>query len=186
MPKLALGTLLLACVITLTGCGNGTDDMTREEKFAELMRRSTEEQIVQQYDQMQQEIADELTTAIGLPAWTINDTTGGEALCGHEFSNLGGDAGTKSLPILNAAAPIPDERWDQAVQIAETIARKNGFGAPQRLVDRTGHHIVDFKDKWGGMLGIDTKVHSTLSVRTGCLLTEEAHQRGTPTPLPEH
>ncbi|GAB3450273.1 LppA family lipoprotein [Actinophytocola sediminis] len=186
MPKLALGTLLLACVITLTACGNEDNGVTPEEQFTQLMQRPTEEQVAEQYDQMRQEIADKLSTAVDLPAWTLDETTGGEALCGHEFNDLGVDAGTKSLPLLVAAAPISDDQWDQAIQIAEAIARDNGFGPPQRIVDRAGQHTVDFKDKWGGLLGIDSGAHTVLSVRTGCLLTEEAQQRGTPTPQPEH
>jgi hypothetical protein len=184
--RLTLSTLLLACAITLTGCGDGQGGMTREEQFTQLMRRPSEEQMVHRYDQMQHEIADRLTAAFGLPAWTVNDSTGGEALCGHEFNDIGAEAGTKSLPLITTAAPIPDEKWDQAVKIAENIARRNGFGPPQRVVDRARQHTVDFKDQWGGLLGMDSGSNTVLSVSTGCHLTAEAKRRGTPTPLPEH
>jgi hypothetical protein len=160
-------TLLLSCVITLSACGNEGNDMSQEEKFAELLKRPNEEQIVARYDNMQQMIADKLATAFSLPAWTRDEATAGEALCGHEFINLGSDAGTKSLPILSTAASIPDQ-WGQAVRIAEYIARDNGFGPPQEIVDRVGQHQLDFKDAWGGRLTMGSQIHTVLSVRTGC------------------
>jgi hypothetical protein len=186
VPKPTLSALLLACIITLAACGSGSHGMTQEEQFTELMRRPSEEQMVQQYDQMRHEIADKLSAEIGLPPWTVNDNTGGGSLCGHEFGDLGLDAGTKSLSILGTAAPIPNKKWEHAVRITGTIARKNGFGPAQRLVDKAGHHLVDFEDAWGGRLSLGTMVHSSLSVRTGCHLTAAAKQRGTPTPLPEY
>jgi hypothetical protein len=160
--------------------------MSQEEQFTQLMRRPSLEEVSGRYQQVRQEISDKLAIAFGLPPWAEDDASGGGSLCGHEFSDLGADARTTSPPLLVVRAPIPDDQWDRAVRIVEDIARENGFGPPNRIVDRASQHTVDFRDKWGGLLGMDTGVHTVLSVSTGCHLTAEAKQRGTPTPRPEY
>jgi predicted LppA-like lipoprotein len=159
--------------------------MTREDQFAQLMKRPSLEEVTTRYQQMQQDIATALADTLGPPQWVQDDPTGGGSLCGREFNDLGSDARTKSLPMLSRHAAIPDDQWDQAVRIAETIARRNGFNQTVVIVDRPGQHTVDFKNEWGGRFGLDSGAHSVLSVQTGCHLTEEAQRRGKPTP-PRH
>lgn len=181
-----LGAVTLSGVMVLSGCGGGDENMTRDEQVAQLLQRPDIDQIVTQYEQMRQEIAAQLSSELGLPSWEINEIRGSEAGCGRSFPDVGLDGGIRSLKTLISKAQLADGKWGRALEIAAVAAGRNGFGPAQTIVDRPGQHNAEFHDSYGGRLTLGTQINTTLSVRTGCHLKPEAHQRSTPATRPEN
>lgn len=166
--------IALLVAVTATGCGGPDVD----ESFAKLMQRPDIEQTVTTYGEMSSKIRERLTTELGR-SWE-QDSEGSASGCGNEF-DLGSDADVRHLPRWVSWGKLPDDQWPRAEVIVGEIVEGYGFGkAPAVIVDRQGDHEVVYKKPDGALVTFGTAVNTTLSVRTGCHLTERAHQRGTP------
>lgn len=175
----AITTLVLIGSLVLAGCSKD-EKMTKEEQFAQLIQRPDVEQMLGQYENIRHEIADRLSQQLGLPTWSLTKDRGSEAGCGREFPDVGLDGVIRSPENLISPFKVPDESWDSAVRIAESVTSKHNFESAKRVADAPGNHQVEFHDPYGGRLAFGTQVHTLLSVRTGCHLTPSAHQRGKP------
>lgn len=179
-----VSALVLGGVLAMSGCGNGDNSgsSNRNDQFAQLMQRPDLEQVSSQFDDTRRAVAEQLSQQFNLPEWTIVEGRGSESGCGREFHDIGLDGAVRSLDTMIARAPIADENWDRALEIANSVTSRNGFGPPMRLADKPGNHQAEFHDAFGGRLVVGTQVNTILSVRTGCHLTPQAHQRGAPPP----
>lgn len=173
-----VGAVLVALVLA-SGCESEGEGMGKDEQVAELMQRPDIDEISRKYEQMRTEVADKLTQELAIPPWDIVDGRSSEAGCGSEFPDLGLEGRIRSLDTLATKASTPDDKWERAVEITASVVGKNGFGPGKPIVDRHGQHTVEFTDNYGGRLVFATQVHTILSIRTGCHLTAEAHERGT-------
>jgi hypothetical protein len=72
------------------------------------------------------------------------------------------------------------------VEIVTEVAGRHGFGDPGVVVDGPGDHEIVLRGTYEGELIFGTGGGTILTVRTGCHLTEEAHQRGTYLPPKEY
>jgi hypothetical protein len=57
---------------------------------------------------------------------------------------------------------------------------------PVVVKDQPSDHYATFRDPFGAEITFGTAVNTVLTVRTGCHLTAEAKQRGTPAPTPTY
>nr|WP_052477644.1 LppA family lipoprotein [Kibdelosporangium sp. MJ126-NF4]CEL13059.1 hypothetical protein [Kibdelosporangium sp. MJ126-NF4]CTQ98746.1 hypothetical protein [Kibdelosporangium sp. MJ126-NF4] len=148
------------------------------ELFTELWRRPDIDAVDARYVEMFSMIVVRLVTDIGVRPWVslvyaVNASTG----AGREAS-LGGDGEVRRYGPVHSPGSIPDAEWPRAVDVVAALARAYGFGPPVAVVDRQSDHEVSFPGEYGGELLFGTAVNTTLSLRTGCHLTREAHLRG--------
>lgn len=154
--------------------------MSKDEPYAELRKRPDLEQTEADARKMLDEIRGELVSRIGIAPWEPGK---GEAYtgsaCGGDFQNI---AGAEKRRFSSGRSPgnLPDAKWGEAVELVKSIAGRYGFDKHGVVVDRPSDHEVTFGNDYGAELWFGTAVNTTLSLTTGCHLTREAHQRGTP------
>ncbi|HET9143227.1 LppA family lipoprotein [Actinophytocola sp.] len=160
-------------------------DTRRQQQFQEMMGRPDIEQAAQRYDEMTATLRQRLEAEAGIGAWYEDTKSGGNAGC-RQFPDVeGDDKQSRGLRMWLSDGKVPDDTWARAVEIAQDVAGQYGFETPVRvIVDVPGDHEVTTADPLGADLILGTKLSTVLQVRTGCHLTAEAHQRGTPT-IPE-
>lgn len=149
------------------------------EAFDELMKRPNLTQVDADFQLMFQTIRERLISEVGVPAWIPDDEPMSGSSCGGRISRLR-DAEHRRYDAGMSPGNLPDAKWDQAVAIVTEVARQHGFGAPKVVVSRPSDHEVSFSDAYGGQLLFGTGGNTILGASTGCHLTEEAHNRGTP------
>lgn len=173
---------VLACAILLLvgACDSKGDSMSsKDEQFAELRKRPDIEQVQSDYLAMLADIRTALVDRIGTAAWRPKekDAITGSA-CG-DHPDLP-DAHIRRLSSGTSPGNLPDAKWQEAVDLVGSIAARHGFGNPGTVVDRPNDHEVSFSNEYGAELLFGTAANTTLSISTGCHLSKEAHQRGTP------
>lgn len=138
-----------------------------EDQRAALRQRPDIEAISAQYERMQAEVRDRLSTEIGRLTWVKYDkeSRGG---CGFEFPDVR-EGKSRSLAGWTTGG-LSDDRWDQAAAIVQEITGRYGFSTPEVIVNRPGDHYMVVPDPYGGTLDFGTAVNTTLSMHTGCHL----------------
>jgi hypothetical protein len=152
---------------------------SKDEQYAELRKRPDIEQVHTEYLQMLEQIRGELVARIGIAAWIPKDDPWGASMCG-EFNAVGADGEKRSYSSGRSPGNLPDAKWDEALKLVESIATQHGFKLHGAVIDKPGDHEFTFGNDWGAELLFGTAKNTTLSVSTGCHLTREAYQRGTP------
>jgi hypothetical protein len=173
-----VGVLVAVVLATLAAaCGSGGPDVN--DAFSELMKRPDIEQAMTSYTEMITKIRDRLTADLGR-TWEQNDDLSGGG-CDSEFPGLDSDGETRILPRWDSPGNLPDDQWPRAEAVVGEIAAAYGFHPkPEILVDRPSDHEVVYRKPDGARITFGTAANTPLSVATGCHLTAEAHQRGTP------
>lgn len=174
-------TLMSAVVLLVTGCQS---DASKDEEvnalFGELMKRPHIEAMEADYLGMMATIRDTLIAEIGVEPWAPAREPISGSGCGGDLASLRGDGAIRRYSSGASPGNIADSDWPRALKLVTELANEQGFGAPQVVVDRPGDHEVSLKDAYGAELLFGTAVNTTLSVSTGCHLTREAYERGTP------
>jgi hypothetical protein len=174
-----LFVLVCAILLLVGACDSKGGSMSKDEQFAELLKRPDLEQTEADSRKMLDEIRSELVSRIGIAPWEPGK---GEAYTGSacaEFPNLSG-AEKRRFSSGRSPGNLPDAKWAAAVDLVKSITSRYGFKEPGIVVDRPSDHEVTFRNDYGAELWFGTAVNTTLSLTTGCHLTREAHQRGTP------
>lgn len=152
-----------------------------DQAFATLMKRPNLSQVDARYQSMFQKIRERLVSEVGVADWVPDEDPISGSSCGGTISNLQG-AEVRRYDAGMSPGNLPDARWDRAVAIVSEVAGQHGFGAPKVIVSGPNDHEVSFRDAYNGELLFGTGANTILGASTGCHLTEEAHQRGTPVP----
>lgn len=156
-----------------------------DQTFATLMKRPNLSQVDAGYQSMFQTIRERLLSEVGVADWVPDEDPISGSSCGGTISNLEG-AEVRRYDAGMSPGNLPDASWDRAVAIVSEVAGQHGFGAPKVIVSRPNDHEVSFRDAYNGELLFGTGANTILGGSTGCHLTEEAHQRGTPVPPQDH
>lgn len=149
-----------------------------KDAFDTLLKRPSISQVEADYQSMFQTIRERLKAEVGVPDWVPDDEPISGSACGGELSRLG-DAVVRRYDAGMSPGNLPDAKWEQAVAMVTEVARQHGFGAPKAIVNRPGDHEVSFRNTYDGELLFGTGANTILGGKTGCHLTDEAHQRGT-------
>jgi hypothetical protein len=171
---------LLCTLLLLAGaCDSKGGSMSKDEQYAELLKRPDLEQTEADARKMLDEIRGELVSRVGIAPWEPGK---GEAYTGSACGDFPNISGAEKRRFSSGRSPgnLPDAKWAEAVELVKSIAGRYGFDQQGTVVDRPGDHEVTFGNNYGAELWFGTAVNTTLSLTTGCHLTREAHQRGTP------
>jgi hypothetical protein len=182
-PRSSIPALICALALLLGGCtGDNPKGEAVNDQFAELLKRPDIDQVEAEYQGMLTAIRDKLVREVGVASWVPDNEGLSGSACGFDFPDVGADGKVRRYSSGVSPGNITDEKWPAAVATVVGIAAQHGFGAPDVVVDRPGDHEVSLKNPSNAQLLFGTAANTTLSVSTGCHLTAEAHQRGTPTP----
>lgn len=144
------------------------------EAAAELRERPTSEAEVMRLEQLRQEVRDQLSSVLGLSAWS--DVEGSEAGCA-DFSGQNGR--TVFLKGLLLTGGVPDALWAQAVEVVSEATAGYEFGAPVTVVDQPGNHEVVLRGARESLLRFGTgSANATLQLETGCHLPAAVRDAG--------
>lgn len=144
-------------MLLATGCqvlnggdiNDNPDAGSRQEQFDVLLKRPDIEQITRSYQQLITEIRKETVDRFGLPGWEFgkDDQTSNSA-CGFEFPDIHvRDGQERGVNGGYSRAKLPDEDWQEALDVVAQLARAKGFSkGPEVLIDRAGEHVVEFYD----------------------------------------
>jgi hypothetical protein len=166
-------------MLIVAGCSDATKESgILKDGFDELMRRPNLTQMETDYQSMLQTIRERLVAEVGIAEFSPAREPMSETSCGDDLTNVDG-ALQRYLKAGVSVGNLPDAKWDQAVTIVTEVAKQHGFSDPVVIVDRPSDHEVSFRGTYGGSLLFGTGGATTLTVRSGCHLTEEAHNRGT-------
>ena len=149
--------------------------------FDVLMKRPNLTQAEADYQSMFQAIRERLTAEVGVADWVPDNEPISGSSCGGDISNLEG-AEVRRYDAGMSPGNLPDAAWDRALAIVTNVAGQHGFGAPKVIVSGPNEHEVSFSNTYNGELLFGTGANTILGGSTGCHLTQEAHQRGTPMP----
>ncbi|WP_162830255.1 LppA family lipoprotein [Amycolatopsis palatopharyngis] len=188
LRKLALAVvltgLLSACVSEGSNINDDPNAGTQQQQYDTLLQRPDIEQVTDTYQAALDEIKGTLAKKFGLPEWEHGPYREiGEAACGFDFPDVDGRQGiTRTISGGFSRSTIPDDRWEESVQIITEIANKYGFKGPERVADKPGNREIRYFDAAGSRLSFGQVKNMSISISTGCHLTPEAHQRGGPPP----
>lgn len=115
-------------------------------------------------------IADQVSALVDGGHWTLR--TNVERGCGSAY------AGTDAEQVyLNVAfsAPIPDDVWPQAVQIARDGAVALAATDYRDFVDQSGIHAIQVASPDGGDIWLGTAKTATLTARSDCRISERTN-----------
>ena len=161
-PTLAVVALLATLS---TGCASPSQEPPMDPA-ARLAARPTSTQAIAHYQQMQQQIRQQLDAAIGPRPWKI-DGKGDQAGCGGDFAHTGGIV--VFMDPWGFAGSITDADWPRAKQIITTITGQYGFTVPTMQIDRPGDHVTTAVDPTlGAQYNFGTQVNTAFQVTTGC------------------
>lgn len=181
----ATTALLFAAACTSDGSdsaqgGTPVSSSSSEEAFAELMKRPSIDEAVQQYQQLDTQIMQELSKTIpGLGRWEQVDD-GSDSGCGADEPGIAFDGRTHSLPLYGVRQNVPDTHWSEAVSTVGRLAAKYGFDPKaQVLHDIPRNHEVAFHNvNDDSRILFGTAQNTSLSLKIGCHLTTESKRRG--------
>jgi hypothetical protein len=176
--------------LLIAGCGGGGNPFSAggnmntdsQAVFVKLMQLPDFDQVTQQYQQMLTEIRQSLSAGVPeLSPWTQAGEVS-RAACGSDFPTMSDDGETGGLPNYVVDGNLPDDKYEQALQIIGTTAQKYGFTpSPQRMHDSIGEHDTLFHNTAdSSVIDFGTAKNTVLGVSIGCHLRAEAKKRGTP------
>jgi len=177
---------VIMAMLIVAGCSSATKESdTLKDGFDKLMKRPNLTQMDTDYQTMLQTIRERLVAEVGIGGFLPAPEPISETFCGDDLTNVEG-AIERYINAGVSYGNLPDAKWDQAVAIVTEVTKQHGFGQPEVLIDGPGDHEVSFRGEYGGSLLFGTGGGTILTVRTGCHLTEEAHNRGTYLPPKEY
>jgi Lipoprotein confined to pathogenic Mycobacterium len=183
---------MVVVMVAIAGCASGGESSEgsmsgNETQFSQLMQRPDIDQVAAGYEAMYAKVRQELSVVVPmLVDWRSNDDPA-TSMCGGDYSDLGADGQTRSLPNWLTVAPIPDADWARAVRAVDVVVRGYGFDSgPITAADKPGNHYVAFYDKYSAALTISSGHSTDILLVTGCHLTAAAKDRGHPTPTPTY
>ena len=101
---------------------------------------------------------------------TTEPEVDGESGCGEpEFRDIS-DASHATFDSGGAKGAISDADWPRAWAAVQEVAAKKGFGDPNIVVDKPGHHVASIYDDDGAELSVNTKVNTAVSIYGACHL----------------
>ncbi|WP_158605463.1 LppA family lipoprotein [Amycolatopsis panacis] len=163
----------------------------KTEQFHKLMKRPDIDQAMATYDEMYGKLRSQLTATVPSLKWRQTDDVSGSG-CGNNFPAVNADLRTydaveRGLPNWVAEGKIPDEQWEAAQKVADTLLRFYGFDSgPVVVKNQPSDHYVTFHAPDGSEVTFGTAVNTGLTVRIGCHLTADAKKRGTPAAPPTY
>jgi hypothetical protein len=161
----------LLALLLVTGCAErGEPVREQQSQDSELRERPSLEAEQARLTAVQEAVRDRLAEELGLTAWSQADQ-GNAAGC-VDFPDSSGY--TAFLPTLLLEGGVPDGSWPRAVQVVSTVVSRQGFGAPEVVVDEPGRHEVVLRGEYGSLLRFGTMKNATLHLETGCHLPERA------------
>ncbi|MPY99726.1 MAG: hypothetical protein GEU97_17370 [Actinophytocola sp.] len=174
----------LAAAVTLVvgGCDTSPSEDDVNEKFHELMQRSDIETVQDDYLALLDRIRTRLVNDLGItPFIPDKEEPISASGCPGDFSAVL-EGNVRRYTSGHSPGNIPDTEWPRAVDLVTDITSNHGFSEPKTVVDRKGDHEIAIYDRYGAELIFGTAKNTILSLSTGCHLSREAHQRGTPKP----
>lgn len=183
-----LAATLTACGVEKSPVPRDNVDRAPEDVWAALMRLPDTDQARQQYQKLDTELRQALTTAIPrLSPWkSSDDYPGSRAGCDARFPGVGSDGERESLPDHAVTGNLPDTDYEKALTVIGTIAQRYRFDPkPQRLHDAPGSHDAVFHNTTDeGEISFGTALNTSLRLQLGCHLLPAAKKRGTPSTTP--
>jgi hypothetical protein len=180
MSRFSRAAASMVMLLMVAGCSTTSRESEEmNQAFDTLMKRPNLTQVDAEYQSMFKSIRERLVSELGVAAWVPDHEPVSGSACGGKISNLEG-AEVRRYDAGMSPGNLPDASWDQAVAIVAKIAGRHGFGAPRVIVSGPSDHEVSFRDTFNGELLFGTGANTILGASTGCHLTEEAQQRGTP------
>ncbi|PRX47756.1 putative LppA-like lipoprotein [Prauserella shujinwangii] len=181
--RAAVTAVTCAAALLVSGCGpDQSKDGDVNAHFAELLRRPDIERVQADYLAMVERIQSGLVREIGIePFPDDGDEPVSGSACPGEFSAVP-EAEVRRYRFGASPTPIDDDTWPRALRLVGDLAAERGFDRQDVVVDRPGDHEVAFRDRYGAELIFGTAENTVVSLSTGCHLTREAHERGTPAP----
>lgn len=176
--------LLSACASEGSNINDDPNAGTQQQQYDTLLQRPNIEQVTDTYQKALQEIKQALTKTFDLPQWEQRDDTPiGASACGFDFPDVHlPDGIARSISGGFSRSRIPEDRWEEAVEIVTDVAVNYGFQGPERVADEPGNREIRYFDTAGSRISYGQVKNMSISIRTGCHLTPEAHQRGGPPP----
>ncbi len=153
--------------------------MNTQQQVHELESRPDINQIMANYTDMRDKLAQRLTAELDMGDWQdLHD--GRESGCANEFPNVDRyDVVRHNLDRLSNDRSISTEQWPKAVEIISNVASTYGFNRTGPRVDKPPSHYITILDQYGAELFVGTEQQTVISVTTGCHLTPQAKARGT-------
>lgn len=184
MRALKLLPLFIAAIaLLLSGCDTeSSKDGKVNELFNELMKLPDIRTVESQYQGLLTQLQERLHAEMGLKPWDPAREPVSASACVGELSSLSSDGEIRRLSPGSSPGNISDADWPRAVKLVSDVAKQQGFGEPEVVVERPGDHEVSFRDNYGARLIFGTAKNTILGISTGCHLTREAHERGAPAP----
>lgn len=194
--RTALVTVVTVAALAAAGCGRpdgpsepgANVNADPNSVFSQLMRRPDIDQATRRYEQLGADLRQALTEAIPTLSPWVQDGDTMNAGCGADYPGIGWDGVTRDLPGYVVAGNLPDDKYEQALQIVGSVAEKYGFNpSPQRLHDAPGSHDAMFHNVHDdGGIFFGTAKNTTFSLSIGCHLTAAAKKRGHLSPPPTY
>lgn len=175
-------SLAAAAALVVSGCDSGPSEDDVNEKFQQLMQRPDIETVDADYSALLERIRTRLVDELDITPFIPNeDRPMSQSACPGELSAVD-EAHVRRYTSGHSPGTISDADWPRAVDLVTDITSKHGFGEPKTVVDRKGDHEVAIYDRYGAELIFGSARNTILSLATGCHLSRDAHQRGTPKP----
>jgi Lipoprotein confined to pathogenic Mycobacterium len=182
MTRVSRAAASMVMLLMVAGCSTTLKESEHmNEAFDTLMKRPNLTQVDADYQSMFSTIRARLVSEVGVAEWVPDDDPISGSACGGRISNLEG-AEVRRYDAGMSPGNLPDAAWDRAVAIVTDVSGQHGFGAPKVIVSGPSDHEVSFRNTYNGELLFGTGANTILGGSTGCHLTQEAHQRGTPMP----
>lgn len=160
--------LLLTCLLLPACSTTEGDDVQRSEQALEALRaRPSLESELARLTDLRDAVAAALGGRVRLTGWEpVGETD--QSFCGDDT----GDARIAMPPTLRRTGGVPDDRWQQTVEVVAEVAAGAGFGPPETVVDAPGEHEVVLRGTYESLLRFGTLANATLALQTGCHLSE--------------
>jgi Lipoprotein confined to pathogenic Mycobacterium len=169
-PRRATG-VLVAALLALTACTTPAPAPENPvDQRSVVLARSSLEDALSRYQEMQHRIQTELDAALGPHQWAQFDA-GLEDGCGFAFPDVR-DGQTRFMPQLGFNGSIPDQQWPTAEKIVTAVIADYGFNTAGLLrIDKPGHHELNAHDPvLGADFNFGTQLNTSLQTTTGCHL----------------
>lgn len=180
MVRASLAALFCSAALLVSGCDSGQSEDKANQWFTELMQRPDIERAQASYLAMLERIQRELVDQLGIaPFPPDEDEPISASACPGDLSLIP-DAEVRRYQFGASKGNISDAEWPRALALVTEVAAQNGFDRVNTVIDRPGDHEVAITDRLGAELIFGTAKNTIVSLSTGCHLSREAHERGTP------
>lgn len=176
----ALVSAVTLLALLVSGCDPNPSEDDVNARFSELLKRPDIEQMQSTYLALLERIRNALVDEIGIEPFIPDpDEPISGSACPGDFSAVS-DGEVRRYRSGRSPGAISDADWPRALSVVTSVAGQEGFGKPEVVVERPQDHEVALRDRYGAELIFGTAKNTILSLSSGCHLTREAHQRGTP------